>query len=49
VPGVAAEALNDDRLGRALDAIARELEAVVGSVGAPPSPALASTSPACGK
>lgn len=32
--GVAAETLNDDRLGRALDAIAPELDAIVGSVGA---------------
>lgn len=32
--GVAAEALNDDRLGRALDAIAPQLDAIVGSVGA---------------
>ena len=32
--GVAAEALNDDRVGRALDAIAPQLDAIVGSVGA---------------
>lgn len=32
--GVSAEALNDDRLGRALDAIAPDLNAIVGSVGA---------------
>jgi transposase len=32
--GVPAEALNDDRLGRALDAIAPQLDAIVGSVGA---------------
>ena len=31
---IPAEALNDDRLGRALDAIAPRLEAIVGSVGA---------------
>jgi Domain of unknown function (DUF4277) len=32
--GIAPEALNDDRIGRALDAIAPTLEAIVGSVGA---------------
>lgn len=32
--GVTAEALNDDRLGRALDAIAAQLDAIVGTVGA---------------
>jgi len=32
--GVAAEALNDDRVGRALDAIASQLDAIVGTVGA---------------
>jgi hypothetical protein len=32
--GIAADALNDDRIGRALDAVAPELEQVVGSVGA---------------
>jgi transposase len=32
--GVTAEALNDDRLGRALDAIAPQLDAIVGTVGA---------------
>ena len=32
--GIAPEALNDDRIGRALDAIAPRLEAIVGSVGA---------------
>lgn len=32
--GVAAETLNDDRIGRALDAIAPELDGIVGSVGA---------------
>jgi hypothetical protein len=32
--GIAPEALNDDRIGRALDAIAPELEQIVGSVGA---------------
>ena len=32
--GVAAETLNDDRVGRALDAVAPELEAIVGSIGA---------------
>lgn len=32
--GIAPEALNDDRIGRALDAIAPKLEAIVGSVGA---------------
>jgi transposase len=32
--GVAPEALNDDRIGRALDAIARQLDQIVGSVGA---------------
>lgn len=31
---VAAEALNDDRVGRALDAIAPQLDAIVGTVGA---------------
>jgi transposase len=31
---VAAEALNDDRLGRALDAIAPQLDAIVGTIGA---------------
>jgi hypothetical protein len=31
--GIAPEALNDDRIGRALDAIAPKLEAIVGSVG----------------
>ena len=34
VLGISAEALNDDRLGRALDAIAPQLDAIVGSVGA---------------
>ena len=32
--GIAPEALNDDRIGRALDAIAPTLDAIVGSVGA---------------
>ncbi len=32
--GVAAEVLNDDRVGRALDAIASQLDAIVGTVGA---------------
>lgn len=32
--GVEASALNDDRIGRALDAIAPQLDAIVGSVGA---------------
>jgi transposase len=32
--GVSAETLNDDRIGRALDAIAARLDAIVGSVGA---------------
>lgn len=32
--GVSAEALNDDRVGRALDAIAPQLDAIVGTVGA---------------
>ena len=32
--GIAPEALNDDRIGRALDAIAPKLDAIVGSVGA---------------
>ncbi|MGH9267914.1 MAG: IS1634 family transposase, partial [Acidimicrobiales bacterium] len=32
--GVPAEALNDDRLGRALDAIAPRLDAIVGTIGA---------------
>ena len=32
--GIPPEALNDDRIGRALDAIAPELEQIVGSVGA---------------
>ncbi|MEV6332365.1 DUF4277 domain-containing protein [Streptomyces sp. NPDC051909] len=32
--GIEADLLNDDRIGRALDAIAPGLEAVVGSVGA---------------
>jgi len=31
--GVEADALNDDRIGRALDAIAPELDRIVGSVG----------------
>ena len=34
VLGISAEALNDDRVGRALDAIAPQLDAIVGSVGA---------------
>jgi hypothetical protein len=34
VLGIAPEALNDDRIGRALDAIAPELDQLVGSVGA---------------
>src|SRR6266542_3716934 len=34
VLGIEAAALNDDRIGRALDAIAPELERIVGSVGA---------------
>jgi Domain of unknown function (DUF4277) len=32
--GVAPDALNDDRIGRALDAIAPKLDAIVGSAGA---------------
>ena len=32
--GIASQALNDDRIGRALDAIASKLDAIVGSVGA---------------
>ncbi|MGH9188650.1 MAG: IS1634 family transposase [Acidimicrobiales bacterium] len=32
--GIPAEALNDDRLGRALDAIAPQLDAIVGTIGA---------------
>jgi len=32
--GIDASALNDDRIGRALDAVAPELEAIVGTVGA---------------
>jgi transposase len=32
--GIASQALNDDRIGRALDAIAPKLDAIVGSVGA---------------
>jgi transposase len=32
--GIAPEALNDDRIGRALDAIAPKLDAIIGSVGA---------------
>lgn len=32
--GVAAETLNDDRIGRALDAVAPALEGIVGSIGA---------------
>jgi hypothetical protein len=34
VLGIAADALNDDRIGRALDALAPQLEQVTGSVGA---------------
>jgi hypothetical protein len=32
--GIAPQALNDDRIGRALDATALTLDAIVGSVGA---------------
>jgi len=32
--GIAAETLNDDRIGRALDAVAPELDGIVGSIGA---------------
>jgi hypothetical protein len=32
--GIEAAVLNDDRLGRALDAIAPELDRIIGSVGA---------------
>jgi hypothetical protein len=32
--GIPADALNDDRIGRALDALAEELDQVIGSVGA---------------
>src|SRR5215211_5390246 len=32
--GIASQALNDDRIGRALDAIAPKLDAIVGAVGA---------------
>lgn len=32
--GVAPAALNDDRIGRALDAVAPHLDAIVGSIGA---------------
>jgi uncharacterized protein DUF4277 len=34
VLGIPADALNDDRIGRALDALAAELDQVIGSVGA---------------
>src|SRR6266487_1650261 len=34
VLGIAPDALNDDRIGRALDAVAPELDQIVGSVGA---------------
>jgi Domain of unknown function (DUF4277) len=34
VLGIAPDALNDDRIGRALDAIASQLDQIVGSVGA---------------
>jgi hypothetical protein len=40
--GVAADALNDDRIGRALDAIAPVLDQIVGSVGPGRSPPSAS-------
>ena len=37
VCGITAETLNDDRVGRALEAIAPQLEAIVGSIGARPA------------
>jgi hypothetical protein len=45
--GIAPEALNDDRIGRALDAIAPQLEQIVGSVGPARSPPSAWTAPGC--
>jgi hypothetical protein len=41
------QALNDDRIGRALDAIAPQLDHIVGSVGAQAIAALAWTPPGC--
>jgi hypothetical protein len=45
--GIPPEALNDDRVGRALDAIAPKLEQIAGLVGPARSPASAWEWPAC--
>jgi hypothetical protein len=47
VYGLAPDALNDDRLGRALDALAPRVDHIVGSVGARPSTRSVSMSPDC--
>jgi hypothetical protein len=45
--GVAADALNDDRIGRALDAIAPRLDQIIGSVGRGRSGCSGSMWPGC--
>ena len=45
--GIAAERLNDDRIGRALDAIAPELDGIIGSVGTQAISAFGWTCPGC--
>jgi hypothetical protein len=45
--GIDPALLNDDRLGRALDAIAPELDHIIGTVGAQAITAFGSTPPAC--
>jgi hypothetical protein len=45
--GLESGVLNDDRIGRALDAVAPVLETIVGSVGAKAISVLASMCPAC--
>ncbi|MGH8931253.1 MAG: DUF4277 domain-containing protein [Egibacteraceae bacterium] len=45
--GIDPTALNDDRIGRALDAIAPELDGIVGRWAPPRSPSSGSTWPAC--
>ena len=45
--GIAPDALNDDRIGRVLDAVALELERIVGSVGRGRSPPSGSMWPGC--
>jgi hypothetical protein len=45
--GIAPDLLNDDRIARALDAVAPQLGAIAGSVGRRRSPSSASVCPGC--